>query len=272
MLENVPGLLALGFRDVLGDLAALGYDAEWDCIPAAAFGAPHLRYRVWVVAFSGAGRCIQGSPKSNETLLRTGAATSTATNLQPDVPNARSGRRRTGERDVLPGEPDAVRGGADVADASGPNGFVKSTERRQAAQGGRQAETFRSRSGTADVADADGKRLQRRDGEILRECSGKQLVGAGGTPLADAEYERCLVFPNNAGSSAKEYSGRRTGQFAISGESNSRSNWWTAEPNVGRVAYGIPARVDRLKCLGNAVVPQIAEWLGQRIVEFDLAQ
>lgn len=32
--------------------------------------------------------------------------------------------------------------------------------------------------------------------------------------------------------------------------------WWPAEPHVGRVAYGIPARVDRLKCLGNAVVPQ----------------
>lgn len=32
--------------------------------------------------------------------------------------------------------------------------------------------------------------------------------------------------------------------------------WWPAEPSVGRVAHGIPARVDRLKCLGNAVVPQ----------------
>lgn len=32
--------------------------------------------------------------------------------------------------------------------------------------------------------------------------------------------------------------------------------WWPAEPNVGRVANGIPKRVDRLKCLGNAVVPQ----------------
>ena len=32
--------------------------------------------------------------------------------------------------------------------------------------------------------------------------------------------------------------------------------WWPVEPNVGRVANGVPARVDRLKCLGNAVVPQ----------------
>lgn len=35
-------------------------------------------------------------------------------------------------------------------------------------------------------------------------------------------------------------------------------SWWPVEPDVGRVAYGIPARVDRLKCLGNAVVPQWA--------------
>lgn len=33
-------------------------------------------------------------------------------------------------------------------------------------------------------------------------------------------------------------------------------SWWAAEPDVGRVAHGVPNRVDRLKCLGNAVVPQ----------------
>lgn len=35
-----------------------------------------------------------------------------------------------------------------------------------------------------------------------------------------------------------------------------RSDWWAAEPDVGRMAHGIPHRVDRLKCLGNAVVPK----------------
>ncbi|MDR1072502.1 MAG: DNA cytosine methyltransferase [Treponema sp.] len=40
--------------------------------------------------------------------------------------------------------------------------------------------------------------------------------------------------------------------------------WWAVEPDVGRVANGIPSRVDRLKCLGNAVVPQITRliWEG----------
>ena len=43
--------------------------------------------------------------------------------------------------------------------------------------------------------------------------------------------------------------------------------WWSVEPDVGRVAHGVPARVDRLRCLGNAVVPQIVEVIGRAIVE-----
>jgi DNA (cytosine-5)-methyltransferase 1 len=50
-VENVPALLVRGLDRVLGDLAALGYDAEWDCIPAAAIGAPHLRARIWLLAY-----------------------------------------------------------------------------------------------------------------------------------------------------------------------------------------------------------------------------
>jgi len=46
-----------------------------------------------------------------------------------------------------------------------------------------------------------------------------------------------------------------------------RSEWWESEPAVGRVANGIPARVDRLRGLGNAVVPQVAEYVGRRVVE-----
>ena len=55
IVENSPNLLAGGdgqwFGEVLGDLAALGYDAEWNCIPAAAVGANHIRDRVWIVAY-----------------------------------------------------------------------------------------------------------------------------------------------------------------------------------------------------------------------------
>nr|NIP98608.1 DNA cytosine methyltransferase [Akkermansiaceae bacterium] len=49
-VENVPGLLSLGFGRVLGDLADLGFDAEWCVLSAADCGAPHLRKRVWILA------------------------------------------------------------------------------------------------------------------------------------------------------------------------------------------------------------------------------
>lgn len=47
------------------------------------------------------------------------------------------------------------------------------------------------------------------------------------------------------------------------------AGWWTVEPNVGRVANGIPARVDRLKCLGNAIVPQVAYQILKVIAEIE---
>lgn len=58
IVENVANLL-IGpsgkpggwFSRVLGDLAAGGYDAQWDCIPASYFGAPHIRDRSWIIAY-----------------------------------------------------------------------------------------------------------------------------------------------------------------------------------------------------------------------------
>jgi DNA (cytosine-5)-methyltransferase 1 len=42
---------------------------------------------------------------------------------------------------------------------------------------------------------------------------------------------------------------------------------WLPEPDVGRVAHGVPRRVDRLRSLGNAVVPQVVERIGRAIIE-----
>lgn len=58
LLENVPGLLTARSADghryfgtVLGDLAALGFSAEWGVLGAADVGAPHLRKRLWILAY-----------------------------------------------------------------------------------------------------------------------------------------------------------------------------------------------------------------------------
>jgi DNA (cytosine-5)-methyltransferase 1 len=50
-VENVAALLHRGLGDVLGDLATIGYDAEWRCIPASKTGLPHRRDRLWIVAY-----------------------------------------------------------------------------------------------------------------------------------------------------------------------------------------------------------------------------
>jgi DNA (cytosine-5)-methyltransferase 1 len=56
LLENVPGLLSAGFGRVLGDLAEIGFDAEWHCIPARALGLPHRRDRLWIIAYARSSR------------------------------------------------------------------------------------------------------------------------------------------------------------------------------------------------------------------------
>jgi DNA (cytosine-5)-methyltransferase 1 len=45
-----------------------------------------------------------------------------------------------------------------------------------------------------------------------------------------------------------------------------RSSWWITEPSVGRVVNGLPCRVDRIKCLGNAVVPEQAKEAFKRLL------
>jgi DNA (cytosine-5)-methyltransferase 1 len=51
IVENVAALLARGLDQVLGDLAEIGYDAEWQCVSGPFVGAPQLRDRTWIVAY-----------------------------------------------------------------------------------------------------------------------------------------------------------------------------------------------------------------------------
>ena len=72
-----------------------------------------------------------------------------------------------------------------------------------------------------------------------------------------------------------EGAGREAGDADRLGEGEPRRTFTSglvgAEPAVGRVADGVPHRVDRLAALGNALVPQIAEWIGRRILEYERA-
>lgn len=143
VVENVPGLLDGGIGRVLGDLAEIGYDAEWDSLPAAAFGAPHIRDRIWLLAY----------PAKCERF------------------NGDSQRLRT---HVLP--------------------------------------------------DADGRR------EATERCEDWKIL-----ELVPGVRKRMAA------------------------------DWWLSQSRVERSADGLPDQLDRLRVLGNAVVPQIAEWIAQRI-------
>ena len=157
VLENVAALLTRGLDRVLGTLAEIGFDAEWHCIPAASVGAPHIRDRVWVLAYSNGKH--GGTPRAGKAQKRAAIEISPASK-QPTL-----------------------------------------------------------------LANSDSKGLEKRQGKDAR-----------GT------RQNCGTKPI-------------------------RSEWWSVEPAVGRVANGISSRVDRLKGLGNAVVPQVAEYIGRQIVE-----
>jgi DNA (cytosine-5)-methyltransferase 1 len=61
VVENVPALLGRGMGRVLGDLASIGYDAEWTVISARQVGSLHLRERIWIIAYPNDGKeRIQG--------------------------------------------------------------------------------------------------------------------------------------------------------------------------------------------------------------------
>ena len=185
-VENVSALLNRGLDRVLGEMAALGYDAEWHCVQAADFGAPHLRDRIFLFAYA-------------------------------DDP----GRgRRTQRRQGGDGQPAL----------DGPHRNVAHPCR------------------------------ERCDGQESSVCAGWDPPGGSGQHAAHPGQSG-LPLPQQEDLCRPR--GRQEGRAAA------ERGWWAIEPNVGRVAVGVPSRVDRLRSLGNAVVPQIVEWFGQRIIEFD---
>lgn len=201
-VENVPALLRRGIDVVLGDLAALGYDAEWDCVPASAIGAPHRRDRVWIVAYANGQRLEE---RGIHDLGR------------EEVSDAPSGRRS---------------GSEPVADSEG--------------DGCRSWRTGRSHSGGS--------------GQLQ-------------SPLQVVADPESFTRDAASASEAREHQGR--GTFASRGRCRADRDWpherWAAEPRVARVAHGLSDGVDRIRGLGNSVVPQVVEAIGRRIVAWEEA-
>ena len=181
VLENVAALYARGLDVVLGELAQIGYDAEWHCVSAASIGAPHRRDRVFIIGWD-------------------------------------------------------TDGEHDGTDKKVPRGTVADT----------------SRSG-ATLCDTNGK--SKPVGPFNAKTSELQ------SNVPDSDVEQCK------GCEQETF----CGQSRVSGElgrsSANQRKQWAVEPAVGRVANGVPRRVDRLRCLGNAIVPQVAQVVAERLLE-----
>ena len=211
VLENVAALLNRGLDRVLGELAEIGFDAEWHCIPASAVGAPHIRDRVWIVAYAKLHRMAirrrdedfgQGGQRLGRILSADSqGSTKQAANL---VADSNGSRFKQGN---------------------------KTMERQQTKQF--DSSGFQS---AANVSNTDNQGLEGRLQDRTAYPQGWQKSGDGRDSQRGPEW------------------------------SGSRNSQWSTEPNVGRVAHGIPHRVDRLRCLGNAIVPQVAELVGRRVL------
>jgi DNA (cytosine-5)-methyltransferase 1 len=197
IMENVGMLVHRGLREVLGSLAEIGYNAEWQDIRASDMGAPHRRERIWIVAYPELYGCTSGTfGKCAKKPIR-------------------EKQERTNRTQYTPGA-----------------NSIPETE--------------------TDVADAATARLQGQ--EPARGRPGKPgLPAECGDEFSDAIGTDGETFRTDRMGEEKQASA-----FACGG-------WWSVEPSVGRLANGVPGRVDRLKGLGNAIVPQIAELLFRQI-------
>ena len=249
ILENVRGHLSMGGVDVLGDLASIGYDAEWRVVSAASVGANHKRDRIIIVAYPIAERLETTRPELKTSRPIRNSQDSGQFVADSDSSDSTHGRQRK----AIPSENsswgnDRARSGSDTWQVG-----MGSTGQSETNVADTNSEYWHGR-GNNDSKSALGQ----WDG-LQTSASGSSLAvantdtrqtswGVGGV----SEDSRLVFGRDNIGRGTQSYAGWQ---------------WWETEPDVGRVAHGVPDRVDRLKGLGNAVVPQVAEVIGRLVME-----
>ena len=247
--ENVKGLINLEngmvFETVCTDLEGEGYEVRAFNIPAAGVGAPHRRERIWIVANSR--RTLQQGTelgKTNEDETRKEDADQHQRSSSPSKSNVADTDSRLSDR-----ENEEVQSGGQTFDTSSQRTDVANTERKR-------LEGLSEQSSTIGKQD---ERLLSRN-----ESSGDQTKR---TDVANTESKSSNSEHN--GKESRETSEQEQIESRRSGSWSLREANWIIEPDVGRVAHGVPGRVHRLKALGNSIVPKIAEEIGKAIVEAD---
>jgi len=111
LVENSPALTARGLGRVLGDLAEMGFDAQWGVVSAADVGAPHLRERIWIVAYA---QCDASVERSQLSVLRRRAQQAEQVGLGRrgiTLPHTSGERHGAQEEQVRPRRHGALNGG-----------------------------------------------------------------------------------------------------------------------------------------------------------------
>jgi DNA (cytosine-5)-methyltransferase 1 len=209
LVENVAALLGRGMGVVLGDLAEIGYDAEWRIISAADMGASHLRERVWILAY----------PIRFGHIRPVALSFSSANQEWNNSPHQQGGMAVA--REVVAGSEAMAHAQSERPIEAGRVQFLESEERS-------------SRCGE-DVAYTEG-----RDGS-------RGVHGGSESEESSTANRYTHRWPAGWGDYQHEYERPRL------------------KPRLGGTDDGIRAHVDRLRGLGNAVVPQIPEMIARRI-------
>jgi len=251
ILENVRGHVSLGLSTVLGEMASIGYDAEWQIVSAASVGAPHRRDRVIIVAYPNGGR-QQECQSQTQQAAGTGCSCEQCTDTIGQLANPDNSRCVHGQSQIFTTErwlnALSVIGssGTDVANTHSGN-----------TPDGRQRKAIPSQD-TSWGNDRSGSRSD----------TGQVGVGSSGQIASDVANTDTRQTGWRLGSVSTDTGQVRSERNYPRGkESHAGRQWWAVEPDVGRVAHGVPNRVDRLKGLGNAVVPQVAELVGRMVME-----
>jgi len=231
--ENVANFVNMAFQRTKIDLESEGYEVQPFIIPACGVGAPHRRDRVWIVAYSqnnSSERKLRDLHQANESIFKPKKQKQKKTE---QLRNA--GKYAQRSRDVV----DSKR---NEHNREIGGGFEEEGENEE--QERKENSTARKSSGTSEVRLSDNRHEGSED-----VANFESIISDGRENIDDKKS--------------------RKGQGEFRGKScheEPNRNWWESEPNVGRVANGIPNRVDRLKSLGNSIVPQVAYQIFKGIV------
>jgi DNA (cytosine-5)-methyltransferase 1 len=234
--ENVFGFINMALDDVQSDLESEHYEVRKFVLPAVAVDARHRRDRCFVIAYS------------NSDLIRNKPRWGDGENGQSSPISTDHGEAQSMADSRCKSEGFSLnRSGSER---------IRSEEKRQWSEEG---DGF-TNSGQALAYTNGERKLQQRGTE--QEVGG--WIGNSG--------EQDVTHTNGERLEVRESIGEHTQselQTIERSHSKRRENVWLPEPGVGRVADGIPGRVDRLKGLGNAVVPQLIQAIGEIVIKAD---